>query len=57
MQGNPLPLLGQYSDDDGDENNTPLAMNGTKVLSFNNANILEHVDEHVFSCLSPTKSS
>lgn len=58
VQENPLSLLGQYSDDDGDgdENNKPLAVNGTKVLNLNNANILEHVDEHVFSCLLPTKS-
>jgi hypothetical protein len=40
VQENPLSLLKQYSDDDGDENNTPLAVNGTKVLSLNNANIL-----------------
>jgi hypothetical protein len=45
VQENPLSLLGQYNDDDdGDENNTPLVVNGTKVLSLNNANILEHVD-------------
>jgi hypothetical protein len=57
VQENPLSLLGQYNDDDGDENNTPLVMNGTMVLSLNNANILEHVNEHLFSCLLPTKSS
>jgi len=37
MQENPLSLFGQYNDDDGDENNTPLAVNGTKVLNINNA--------------------
>ncbi len=57
VQENPLSLFGQYNDDDGDENNTPLAVNGTKVLNLNNANILKHVNEHVFSCLLPTKSS
>jgi len=57
VQENPLSLLGQCNDDDGDENNIPLDVNGTKVLSLNNAKILEHVDEHVFSCLLPTKSS
>jgi len=57
VQENPLSLLGQYSDDDGDEDSTPPAVNGTKVLSLNNANVSEHVDEQVISCLFPTKSS
>ncbi len=57
VQENPLSLLGQYSDDDGDEDSTPPAVNGTKVLSLNNANVSEHVDEQVVSCLLPTKSS
>jgi hypothetical protein len=52
VQENPLSLLGQYSDDDGDGDSTPPAVNGTKVLSLNNANVSEHVDEQVFSCLS-----
>jgi hypothetical protein len=57
VQENPLSLLAQYSDDDGDEDSTPPAVNGTKVLSLNNANVSEHVDEQVVSCLLPTKSS
>ncbi|CAM6047128.1 unnamed protein product [Sphagnum compactum] len=57
VQENPLSLLGQYSDDDGDEDSTPLAVDGTKVLSLNNANVSEHVDEQVASFLADLETT
>jgi hypothetical protein len=57
VQENPLSLLGQYSDDDGDEDSTPPAVNGTKVLSLNNANVSEHVDEQVASFLADLETT
>ncbi|CAM6037237.1 unnamed protein product [Sphagnum compactum] len=57
VQENPLSLLGQYSDDDGDGDSTPPAVNGTKVLSLNNANVSEHVDEQVASFLADLETT
>ncbi|CAK9200329.1 unnamed protein product [Sphagnum troendelagicum] len=58
VQENPLSLLGQYSDDDGDEDSTPPpAVNGTKVLSLNNVNVSEHVDEQVASFLADLETT
>jgi hypothetical protein len=57
VQENPLSLLGQYSDDDGDGDSTPPTVNGTKVLSLNNANVSEHVDEQVASFLADLETT